>query len=50
MTPNQDKYYLKEVEMVVIVDKSQEFVKSGKVLISEYPSIHPKPTKITKSE
>jgi len=36
--------------MVVKVDKSREFVKSGKILISEYPSIHPKPTKIIKSE
>ena len=36
--------------MVVKVDKSREFVKSGKVLISEYPSVHPKPIKITKSE
>ena len=26
--------------MVVKVDKSQEFVKSGKILISEYPKIH----------
>ena len=36
--------------MVVKVDKSQEFVKSGKVLISEYPTVHPKSTKTTKSE
>ena len=36
--------------MVVKVDKSKEFVKSGNVLISEYPTIHPKPTKTTKSE
>ena len=36
--------------MVVKVDKSKEFVKSGKVLISEYPITHPKPTKTTKSE
>ena len=36
--------------MVVKVDKSREFVKGGKILISEYPVIHPKPTKITKSE
>tara|TARA_Y200000002_G_scaffold470_1_gene494 strand:- start:397 stop:507 length:111 start_codon:yes stop_codon:yes gene_type:complete len=36
--------------MVVKVDKSKEFVKSGKVLVSEYPAIHPKPTKTTKSE
>tara|TARA_B100000945_G_scaffold8399_1_gene6867 strand:+ start:539 stop:649 length:111 start_codon:yes stop_codon:yes gene_type:complete len=36
--------------MVVKVDKSKEFVKSGKILISEYPAIHPKPTKITKSQ
>ncbi len=36
--------------MVVKVDKSKEFVKSGKILISEYPVIHPKPTKVTKSE
>ena len=36
--------------MVVKVDKSKEFVKSGKVLVSEYPTIHPKPTKTTKSE
>tara|TARA_B100000886_G_scaffold273546_1_gene197459 strand:+ start:415 stop:543 length:129 start_codon:yes stop_codon:yes gene_type:complete len=26
--------------MVVKVDKSQEFVKSGKILISEYPKIN----------
>ena len=36
--------------MVVKVDKSREFVKSGKILISEYPAIHPKPTKVIKSE
>ena len=36
--------------MVVKVDKSKEFVKSGKILISEYPRINSKPTKITKSE
>ena len=36
--------------MVVKVDKSEEFVKSGKVLISEYPTVHPKSTKTTKSE
>ena len=36
--------------MVVKVDKSREFVKSGKILISEYPVIHPKPTKVSKSE
>ncbi len=35
--------------MVVKVDKSQEFVKSGKILISEYPKIYPKPKKPTKS-
>ena len=26
--------------MVVKVDKSQEFIKNGKILISEYPKIH----------
>ena len=36
--------------MVVKVDKSKEFVKSGKVLVSEYPAVHPQPTKTTKSE
>ena len=36
--------------MVVKVDKSREFVKSGKILIREYPRINSKPTKITKSE
>ena len=36
--------------MVVKVDKSREFVKSGKVLISEYPTVHPKSTKTTKSK
>ena len=36
--------------MVVKVDKSREFVKSGKVLISEYPTVNPKSTKTTKSE
>ena len=36
--------------MVVKVDKSKEFVKSGKILISEYPTIRPKSTKTTKSE
>jgi len=36
--------------MVVKVDKSREFVKSGKVLISEYPTVHPKSTKTTKSQ
>jgi len=36
--------------MVVKVDKSKEFVKSGKILISEYPTIRPKSIKTTKSE
>jgi len=34
--------------MVVKVDKSQEFVKSGKILISEYPVIRVKPSKLKK--
>ena len=50
MTQNQDKYYLKEVQMVVKVDKSQEFVKSGKKLISEYPVISVKSSKLKKYE
>ena len=45
-----DKYCNNGGKMVVKVDKSKEFVKSGKVLVSEYPAIHPKPTKTTKSE
>ena len=49
-TQNWDKYYLKEVQMVVKVDKSQEFVKSGKKLISEYPVISVKSSKLKKSE
>jgi len=36
--------------MVVKVDKSKEFVKSGKILVSEYPAIHPKSIKTKKSE
>ena len=32
--------------MVVKVDKSKEFVKSGKVLVSEYPAIHPNRQKL----
>jgi hypothetical protein len=36
--------------MVVKVDKSKEFVKSGKILVSEYPTIHPKSIKTKKSE
>jgi len=35
---------------MIRTDMSEEFVKSGKVLVSEYPAIHPKPTKTTKSE
>ena len=50
LNQNQDKYCNKGGKMVVKVDKSKEFVKSGKVLVSEYPAIHPKPTKTTKSE
>ena len=38
MTQNWDKYNLKEIRMVVKVDKSKEFVKSGRKLISEYDS------------
>ena len=33
-----DKYNLKEIQMVVKVDKSEEFKKSGRKLISEYDS------------
>ncbi len=36
--------------MVVKVDKGEEFVKSGKKLISEYPVIRVKPSKLKKSE
>ena len=36
MTQNWDKYKSKEVQMVVKVDKSEEFIKSGRKLISEY--------------
>ena len=36
--------------MVVKVDKSEEFVKNGKKLISEYPVIRIKPSKLKKSE
>ena len=36
--------------MVVKVDKSEEFVKSGKKLISEYSEIRVKPSKLKKSE
>ncbi len=36
--------------MVVKVDKSKEFVETGKKLISEYPVIRPKPSKLKKSE
>tara|TARA_B100000214_G_scaffold337072_1_gene281419 strand:- start:22842 stop:22952 length:111 start_codon:yes stop_codon:yes gene_type:complete len=36
--------------MVVKVDKSEEFVKSGNKLISEYPVIRIKPSKLKKSE
>ena len=39
-TQNWDKYYFLRQKMVVKVDKSQEFIKSGKILISEYPKIH----------
>ena len=35
--------------MVVKVDKSEEFVKNGKKLISEYPVIRVKPSKLKKS-
>ncbi len=34
----QHKYFQDGGIMVVKVDKSKEFVKSGKVLISEYPA------------
>jgi len=34
--------------MVVKVDKSKEFIQSGKKLISEYPVIRVKPSKLKK--
>jgi len=45
-----DKYCNNGGKMVVKVDKSKEFVKSGKILVSEYPAIHPKSIKTKKSE
>ena len=39
MTQNWDKYKSKEVQMVVKVDKSEEFIKSGRKLISEYNNL-----------
>ncbi len=49
-TQNWDKYYFLRQKMVVKVDKGEEFVKSGKKLISEYPVIRVKPSKLKKSE
>ena len=49
-TQNWDKYYFLRQKMVVKVDKSEEFVKNGKKLISEYPVIRVKPSKLKKSE